>query len=297
MPEDSCEHLVSILTHRVFIHHPGSSRHCISNPHLTQPWKHEPAVRQRYTQGHISVHYTYKIQILSPVALTYWCIQHWQTFSTEAINKHSENWTTFRPSSLMCCRTELRGFATSGRTSRHLYSVCPGCPGDGLAKRTLTDLKWCVRRFQTAIGSFHHFFWVAVASFRRHQIQSQRCQGHISCINALLCHKSVCRFLFLKEEEIRLVSRHQRVTSKSTGELDVVFGFRLMYVLSGQIGMSQKPSGVAGTGRRESGSPHHRRKMHGQGRWGPRVNNLVRKLRHCKAVGRTQGAASLLSEL
>lgn len=81
---------------------------------------------------------------------------------------------------------------------------------------------------------------------------------------------------FFLEEEVRLVSRYQRVTSKSTVELDMVFGFRLMYVLSGQMGMSQKPSGVAGTHRRESGSPRHRRKMHGQGRWGPRVNNLVR---------------------
>lgn len=47
----------------------------------------------------------------------------------------------------------------------------------------------------------------------------------------------------------------KRVTAKSTEELDGVFGFGLMYVLSGQMGMSQKPSGVAGTHRRESDTP------------------------------------------
>lgn len=39
------------------------------------------------------------------------------------------------------------------------------------------------------------------------------------------------------------------MTDKSTEDLDGLFGFRLMYVLSGQMGMSQKPSGVAGTHR------------------------------------------------
>lgn len=157
MPEDSCEHLVSILTHRVLIHRPWSSPHCISNPYLTQPWKHEPAVRLCCTQGHISVHYTYKIQILSQVVLIYWCIQHWETFSTEAINKHFENWTMFRPSSLMCCRTELRRFTTSGRTCVTLRLHKRGIFTQfalvalRIHKRTLTDLKWCVRRFQTSV--------------------------------------------------------------------------------------------------------------------------------------------------
>lgn len=81
---------------------------------------------------------------------------------------------------------------------------------------------------------------------------------------------------FFSPEKARLVSLYKRLTAKSTEELDRVFGFCLMYVLSGQMGMSQKPSGVAGTHRRESDTPQHHRKMHGQGRWGPRVNNLVR---------------------
>lgn len=60
-------------------------------------------------------------------------------------------------------------------------------------------------------------------------------------------------------------------------------GFHLMYVLQGQMGMSQKPSGVAGSA------------------WSRQVGamgqQLSQELRHCKAVGRTQGAASLLPEL
>lgn len=141
-----------------------------------------------------------------------------------------------------------------------------------MGKYTPTVLELSVRTFSTAA---HHFSWVAITPFRRHKMQYHWCQEHIFCICCFLCHRSVCKNPFFSEK-VRLVSLYKRVTAKSTEDLDGVFGFRLMYVLWGQMGMSQKPSGVAGTHRRESDTPHHHRKMHGQGRWGPRVNNLVR---------------------
>lgn len=58
----------------------------------------------------------------------------------------------------------------------------------------------------------------------------------------------------------------------------------LMYVPSRQMGVSQKPSGVAGKQKeRKANTPHPSPQLHlqpsimlGQGRWGPRVNNFVR---------------------
>lgn len=67
-----------------------------------------------------------------------------------------------------------------------------------------------------------------------------------------------------------------------------------MYVLPGQMGMSQKPSGVAGKHRRGSDAPPYNAWSRQVGAMG---QQLSQELRHCKAVGRTQGAASLLPEL
>lgn len=141
-----------------------------------------------------------------------------------------------------------------------------------MLKYTPTVLELCVRTFSTAT---HHFSWIAITPFRHYNRQYHWCP--IFCICCFLCHRSVWKNpFFFSPEKARLVSLYKRLTAKSTEELDRVFGFCLMYVLSGQMGMSQKPSGVAGTHRRESDTPQHHRKMHGQGRWGPRVNNLVR---------------------
>lgn len=71
-------------------------------------------------------------------------------------------------------------------------------------------------------------------------------------------------------------------------------GFHLMYVLPGQMGMSQKPSGVAGSLGGEVMPPLHNAWSRQVGAMG---QQLSQELRHCKAVGRTQGAASLLPEL
>lgn len=68
-----------------------------------------------------------------------------------------------------------------------------------------------------------------------------------------------------------------------------------MYVLPGQMGMSQKPSGVAGIIGGEVMPPPYIR--HGQKQVGAMGQQLSQELRHCNVVGRTQGAASLLPEL
>lgn len=65
----------------------------------------------------------------------------------------------------------------------------------------------------------------------------------------VLCQRSDCKILFLQRNEG--LCHYKCATDKSTEDLDELFGFRLMYVLSGQMGMSQKPSGVAGTHRTE----------------------------------------------
>lgn len=67
-----------------------------------------------------------------------------------------------------------------------------------------------------------------------------------------------------------------------------------MYVLPGQMGMSQKPSGVAGSIGGEVMPPLYNAWSRQVGAMG---QQLSQELRHCKAVGRTQGAASLLPEL
>lgn len=68
-----------------------------------------------------------------------------------------------------------------------------------------------------------------------------------------------------------------------------------MYVLPGQMGMSQKPSGVAGSiGGEVMPPPPYNAWSRQVGAMG---QQLSQELRHCKAVGRTQGAASLLPEL
>lgn len=74
-------------------------------------------------------------------------------------------------------------------------------------------------------------------------------------------------------------------------------GFHLMYVLQGQMGMSQKPSGVAGRKGGKSNGPLHPSDNAWSRQVGAMGQQLSQELRHCKSVGRTQGAASLLPEL
>lgn len=77
-------------------------------------------------------------------------------------------------------------------------------------------------------------------------------------------------------------------------------GFHLMYVRPGQMGMSQKPSGVTGSQGGEV-MPPLPPLLPKYNAWSMQVGamgqQLSQDLRHCKAVGRTQGAASLLPEL
>lgn len=69
-----------------------------------------------------------------------------------------------------------------------------------------------------------------------------------------------------------------------------------MYVLPGQMGMSQKPSGVAGS-MEGSDAPLHPTINVRSRQVGAMGQQLSQELRHCRAVGRTLGAASLLPEL
>lgn len=86
--------------------------------------------------------------------------------------------------------------------------------------------------------------------------------------------------------------------TKSNYELDMVLSLGFIYVLSEQMGMSQKPSGVAGKLGREvipSTSPPS------YNAWSRQVGAMGQQLSqescHCKAVGRKEGAVSLLPEL
>lgn len=69
-------------------------------------------VPQCCLQRCISIQHTYKIQIDS-LWLAVSCVFSTKLLLTQAINKHSENWTAFRLSaSLICCRKQWREFIT-----------------------------------------------------------------------------------------------------------------------------------------------------------------------------------------